>query len=72
MSHTISIRLTKELAEWLAETSKRTGVPQGRLVREQLEKARSSSTAAKPYMRLAGSIRGLPRDLSQRKGFSRP
>jgi hypothetical protein len=71
MSHTISIRLTKELAEWLAETSKRTGVPQGRLVREQLEKARSSAES-KPYMRLAGSIRGLPRDLSQRKGFSRP
>jgi hypothetical protein len=30
------------------------------------------SAESKPYMRLAGSIRGLPRDLSQRKGFSRP
>jgi hypothetical protein len=36
-----------------------------------LEKARLSAES-KPYMRLAGSIRGLPRDLSQRKGFSRP
>jgi hypothetical protein len=71
MSHTISIRLNKELAEWLAETAKRTGVPQGKLVRDQLEKAKASG-GSRSYMRLAGSIRGLPRDLSQRKGFSRP
>lgn len=71
MSHTITIRLSKSLAEWLAETAKRTGVPQGKLVRDQLEKAKSSG-GNRPYMRLAGSLRGLPRDLSQRKGFSRP
>jgi hypothetical protein len=71
MSHTITIRLSKSLAEWLAETAKRTGVPQGRLVRDQLEKAKASG-GNRPYMRLAGSLKGLPRDLSQRKGFSRP
>jgi predicted transcriptional regulator len=71
MSHTITIRLDKDLAEWLAETAKRTGVPQGKLVRDQLEKAKAS-TGSRPYMRLAGCLRGLPRDLSQRKGFSRP
>ena len=70
MSHTISIRLNKELAEWLAETAKRSGVPQGKLVRDQLEKAKAAG-GNRPYMRLAGSLRGLPRDLSQRKGFSR-
>ena len=70
MSHTITIRLNKELAEWLAETSARTGVPQGKVVRDQLEKAKAS-VGGRPYMRLAGSIRGLPRDLSRRKGFSR-
>lgn len=70
MSQTITIRLNKELAEWLADTSKRVGVPQGKLVRDQLEKAKASA-GSRPYMRLAGSIRGLPRDLSRRKGFSR-
>ena len=70
MSHTITIRLNKELAEWLAETARRTGVPQGKVVRDQLEKAKATS-GSRPYMRLAGSIRGLPRDLSRRKGFAR-
>ncbi len=70
MSHTITVRLNKELAEWLAETSERTGIPQGKMVREQLEKARSSS-GQRPFMRLAGSIKGLPRDLSMRKGYSK-
>jgi hypothetical protein len=71
MSHTITIRLTKDLAEWLADTAKRTGVPQGKLVRDHLEKAKASA-GSRPYMRLAGKLRGLPRDLSKRKGFSRP
>ena len=70
MSHTISIRLNKELAEWLAETAKRTGLPQGKVVRDQLEKAKAAA-GGRSYMRLAGSIRGLPSDLSRRKGFSR-
>lgn len=70
MSHTITVRLNKELAEWLAETAERTGVPQGKVVRDQLEKAKASA-GGRPYMRLAGSLRGLPKDLSRRKGFSR-
>ena len=70
MSHTITVRLNRDLADWLAETAARTGVPQGQLIREQLEKAKASA-GSRPYMRLAGSIRGLPRDMSRRKGFSR-
>jgi hypothetical protein len=70
MSHTITIRINKELADWLEQTAAKTGVSQGRLVREQLEKARTN-TSAKTFMRLAGSVRGLPRNLSTRKGFSR-
>jgi hypothetical protein len=70
MSHTITVRLNKELAEWLAETAERTGVPQGKVVRDQLEKAKATA-GGRPYMRLAGSLRGLPKDLSRRKGFSR-
>ena len=69
MSHTITIRLNKELAEWLAKTAERTGVPQGKVVRDQLEKARAS-VGSRPYMRWAGCVSG-PKDLSMRKGYSK-
>jgi predicted transcriptional regulator len=69
MSHTITIRLTKELATWLEQLSAKTGVPKGRIVREQLEKARAQP-AQRSFMRLSGSVGG-PVDLSKRKGFSR-
>jgi hypothetical protein len=69
MSHTITIRLSKELADWLAETARRTGVPQGKLVRDQLEKAKAAA-GSRPYLRWAGCVNG-PKDLSMRKGFSK-
>ncbi|MCC7082458.1 MAG: hypothetical protein IT530_17460 [Burkholderiales bacterium] len=70
MSHTITIRLSKELADWLAHVADHTGVPQGRIVRDHLERARLRDTT-RPFMRLAGTVRG-PKDLSTRKGFTRP
>jgi hypothetical protein len=69
MSHTITIRLTKELAEWLEGAARTTGRPQGRIVRDQLEKARAGDKQV--FLRLAGSVSGGPRNLSSRKGFSR-
>jgi hypothetical protein len=69
MGHTITVRLTEELAAWLEQVARQTGVPQGRIVRDQLEKAKASG-ARRSFMRLAGSMRG-PRDLSSRKGFTR-
>ncbi len=69
MGHTLTIRLPEDLAAWLRDVSDRSGVAQGRIVREQLEKARASERQ-RTYMRLAGSVRGA-RDLSKRKGFSR-
>ena len=69
MSYTITVRLTKPLSAWLEETAKRSGVSQGQIVREQLEKARGSN-GSRPFMRLAGSVRGA-KDLSKRKGLSR-
>ena len=69
MSHTITIRLTKELAAWLERVSAETGVSQGKIVRDQLEKARAGAPR-QSFMRLAGCMRG-PRDLSSRQGFSR-
>jgi hypothetical protein len=69
MSHTITVRLSKELAAWLARAAAETGVSQGKLIRDQLEKAKASDSP-RSFMRLAGSVRG-PRNLSSRKGFSR-
>ncbi len=69
MRQRITIRLSKELSAWLEDTAVKSGVSQGKLVRDQLEKARASN-GAQGFMRLAGTVRG-PKDLSKRKGFSR-
>lgn len=69
MSHTLTIRLHEDLAEWVETTAKAMGVSQGRLIREQLEKARREDLQSRHYLRLAGSVRLAP-DLSTRKGFS--
>ena len=68
MSNTITVRLPEDLAEWLNTTARKTGLPRGRIVREQLERARGSE--ARPFLRLAGAVAG-PKDLSQRRGFSK-
>jgi hypothetical protein len=70
MSHTITVRLNRELAEWLEGEARRTGVAQGKIIRDQLEKARGNA-ATQSFMRLAGAVRGGARDVSTRKGFSR-
>lgn len=69
MRNTLTIRLTRELSEWLRETSRKTGVPAGRIIRDQLEKARRKP-GSHSFLHLAGKITG-PRDLSSRRGFSR-
>jgi predicted transcriptional regulator len=69
MSHTITVRLDDTLADWLEDTSRRTGRSQGEIIREQLERARSEKSQRR-FMRLAGCVDG-PRDLSSRKGFSK-
>ncbi len=69
MSRTITIRVPKDLAEWLEETSKKTGLSQGQIIRDQLERSKAGASG-KSFMRLAGAVRG-PKDLSLRKGFFR-
>jgi hypothetical protein len=69
MSHTLTIRLTEELLAWLKEISRQTGSPVGRIIRQQLESAKSGKGGQK-FLRHAGKISG-PADLSSRKGFSR-
>jgi hypothetical protein len=68
MSNTITVRLPEDLANWLDHAARKTGLPKGRIVREELEKARRSGN--RPFLRLAGAIDG-PSGLSKRKGFSR-
>ena len=68
MSNTITIRLPEDLAGWLEEVSRESGVPRGRIIRDNLELARRREKQL--FLRLAGSIEG-PRDLSTRKGFSK-
>jgi hypothetical protein len=69
MGHTLTIRIDKDLAAWLEAEATRTGVSQGKIVRDQLERARNAR-GTRRFMRLAGTIDGA-KDLSRRKGFSR-
>lgn len=70
MSNTLTIRITEELRAWLEETSRRTRIPVGRLIREQLETAKAQAGKQR-FLRHAGAIEGGPKDVSSRKGFSR-
>jgi hypothetical protein len=67
MRSTITVRLPDDLAEWLRATARKTGVPQGRIIRVELEKAKCAKK--RTFMRLAGAVDGPP-GLSKRKGFS--
>ncbi len=67
MSNTITIRLPEDLNEWLDNEARVTGLPKGRIVREQLELSRTRK-ARQPFLDLAGSIEASP-DLSSKKGF---
>ena len=70
MGQTLTVRLTKELAAWLEHTAAETGVSQGKLVRDQLQRAKDAAPS-QTFRRLAGTVRG-PRGLSERKAFTRP
>ena len=70
MSHTITVRLPKDLALWLEERAATSGVSQGQLIRDQLARAKAGGQSL-AFMRLAGQVNG-PVDLSSRKGFTRP
>jgi len=68
MKRTITVRLPEELDQWLEEESRLTGLPKGRIVREQLELSRTRK-ARQPFLDLAGSIEGSP-NLSRKRGFT--
>jgi predicted DNA-binding protein len=70
MSNTLTIRLPDELLNRLREKSRRTGLPMGRVVRQAVESSLSREEK-NPLLEFAGVIKGGPRDVSSRKGFSR-
>ncbi|MBV8050322.1 MAG: ribbon-helix-helix domain-containing protein [Acidobacteriaceae bacterium] len=70
MGHTLTIRLTDDLLDWLKEKSRRTGIPVGRLIRQHLEEAKSNG-GERRFLHRIGAIHGGPDDVSSRKGFSR-
>jgi hypothetical protein len=67
-SNTITVRLADDWAEWLDDAARKTGLPKGRSIRQELEKARKY--ANRLFLRLAGAVVGES-DLSIGKGFSR-
>jgi hypothetical protein len=74
MSNTLTIRLPEELLERLREKARRTGLPVGRVVRRFVESGLSQDAPRKDnqaWRKYAGIVKGGPRDLSTRKGFSR-
>jgi hypothetical protein len=66
----MSVRFSDEQLEWLRKKAELTGRSVGEIVRDQVDSARLDFSE-KPWMKLAGSVKGLPRDLSSRKGYSR-
>jgi len=69
MSNAITVRLPEDLAEWLDQTARKTGVPKGRNRSRRTRKGPQLRTASVPAVGLARS--SGPEDLSTRKGFSR-
>lgn len=70
MSNTLTVRLPEELLDRVRRVSRRTGLPVGRVVRHALETTLAREEE-NPLLKFAGVIKGGPRNLSSRKGFSR-
>jgi hypothetical protein len=74
MSNTLTVRLPEELLERLREKARSIGLPVGRVVRQFVESGLSQDGPAKgnqAWRKYVGIIKGGPRDVSTRKGFSR-
>jgi hypothetical protein len=69
MSNTLTIRLPEDLSRWLEEEARTTGLPKGKIVKEQLERLRNAQVR-QPFLDLAGLVDGAP-GLSAKKGFSK-
>lgn len=70
MGNTLTVRLPDELLERLRKKSRSTGLPVGRVVRQALE-SNLDGEESNPLLEFAGLIKGGPRNVSSRKGYSR-
>jgi hypothetical protein len=70
MSRALNVRLTDELFQWLKSTSRLTGLPMARIIREHLEDAKMKQGRQR-FLRHFGAIKGGPDNVSSRKGFLR-
>ena len=70
MSNTLTIRLPDELLERVRKKSRKTGLPVGRVVRQALETSLDGEEN-NLLLQFAGLIKGGPRGVSSRKGYSR-
>ena len=64
---TLTVRLPGDLLVWLKASSRLTGTPVSRLIREHLETAHAREGKQR-FMRHLAAISGLPRDLSPARG----
>lgn len=74
MGNTLTIRLPEDLLQQLRERARRTGLPMGQLVRRSLETTLAKDPPVggnQAWRKYVGIIKGGPRDISTRKGFSR-
>jgi predicted transcriptional regulator len=74
MSNTLTVRLPEDLFEQLRERARSTGLPVARIVRQSLETTLAKDQPAsgnQAWRKFSGIIKGGPRDVSTRKGFSR-
>ncbi len=67
MNKTLTISLTPQLAEWLAQTAEKTARTEEKVAQQQLEEARIAMKM-RPWLAYAGCVEG-PEDLSMREGF---
>src|SRR5260370_11529013 len=58
MSHTVTVRLPEDLANWLQDVARRRGLSRSQIIKDQLEKARRGAPD-RPFMKLAGRISAL-------------
>lgn len=70
MDHTVTVQLPSDLAEWLHGLSKITGLSPEALICNELAAAKAKR-GEQPFMRLSGSLDGLPPELSAVKGYNR-
>jgi len=70
MSRALNVRPSDDLFQWVEEHITHHGDAVSRIVREHLEDAKAKEGKQR-LLRHLGAIKGLPRDLSSRNGYSR-